>query len=679
MDAITRPAAPPTAAAPQPGPPPVQAFDPLLGDGPERYVEYGATVAARGKTAPPPKIDGRPVTLNFPNAPLRAVLDATLGEILQVPYVIDPGADKTISLQTSEDLPRAAVLPALERALEFSGLTLYTDNSGVYHIGPRDAVAGTASLNAIDAGQTRAPGYGVSVIALRYGSAGNLGEVLRPLVGNAASLHFDKEHNLVVVAGPGPVRESVRDMVATLDVDEMARASIGLFPLEAAEASAVAKELDGIFHARAGSNPQLQFIPVARLNSILVITPAPAQLARAERWIKRLDRASAGEDGRSLQVYRLQNVRAVEIAESLGQLFGARRESRAFANTNQLASGFEPVQLDTAPAGGQMSSGGNNASTPNADERDRSALERSSTYSAEGGLKLTADAGNNALIVLGTESDHRRIRSALRELDVRPLQVLIEATIAEVSLNDELRFGLQWFFKDGKHKVTLSSFASGAVAEIFPGFSYVFEETGDARVVLDALDEVTNVRVISSPQLMVLNNQSAELQVGDQVPVATRSAIGVANPDAPIVNTIEFKDTGVILSVTPRVNNGGLVLLDIEQEVSTVVATTTSGIDSPTIQRRRVRSRVAVESGETVALGGLIQDTKSQGESGVPGLSRIPLLGNLFKSNHDIDDRTELLILLTPRVIASLTDARAITDELKARLTSRNKVETGFH
>ncbi len=182
------------------------------------------------------------------------------------------------------------------------------------------------------------------------------------------------------------------------------------------------------------------------------------------------------------------------------------------------------------------------------------------------------------------------------------------------------------------------------------------------------MEEITDVQIISSPQLMVLNNHSALLQVGDQVPVATRSAVSTLDDTAPVVNSIEFKDTGVILSVTPRVNAGGLVMIDIEQEVSSVVSTTTSGIDSPTIQQRRIISTVAVRSGETVALGGLIQEKVQTRDSGVPYLSRIPILGNLFKSNKDTNIRTELLILITPRVIANFEEAREITEELRARL-----------
>ena len=291
-----------------------------------------------------------------------------------------------------------------------------------------------------------------------------------------------------------------------------------------------------------------------------------------------------------------------------------------------------------------------------------------------GNIRIIADEKKNALVILATSAEYRMIEATLKRLDITPLQVLIEVTIAEVGLIDDLRYGLQWFFESGDASATFSSLASGAVASAFPGFSFVFAGS-DARVVLNALTEITDVQVISSPQLMVLDNQSARLQVGDQVPIATQSSVTVNDPDAPIVNSIQFRDTGVILEVTPRVNAGGLVVLDVLQEVSDVVETTTSDIDSPTIQQRFIESTVAVQSGDTVALGGLIRDRHEESVSGLPLLSEIPILGNLFKTTEVVERRTELLVLITPRVVRNRREALEVTDELRRRLSTLGPLE----
>ena len=285
-------------------------------------------------------------------------------------------------------------------------------------------------------------------------------------------------------------------------------------------------------------------------------------------------------------------------------------------------------------------------------------------------IRVIADERNNALVFLATAGEFRMIESTLERLDIVPLQVMIEATIAEVGLNDDLEFGLQWFF--GNSDVSgsfVNGTALGAVNPVLPGFNFIVD-SGDARVVLNALAEITEVNVISSPLLMVLDNQSARLQVGDQVPVATQSSTSTSDADAPIVNSIELRDTGVILEVTPRVNASGLVVMDIVQEVSDVITTTTSTIDSPTIQQRLIESTVAVQSGATIALGGLIQDRTEESESGLPILGQIPILGNLFKTSEDSARRTELMVLLTPRVVRNQNEAREVTEELRKRLST---------
>jgi len=392
----------------------------------------------------------------------------------------------------------------------------------------------------------------------------------------------------------------------------------------------------------------------------------------------------------------VQNGRAADLGRVLGQLFPANvtpvgREGPTAAlapGLNPAESGFganpnpnQPPQtgqpenaLGDGANAGVVGTGDHTADYTGTDL----ALAVSGTEPKRAGIQIVPDVRNNALVVSATPEEYRQIESALQQLDVTPLQVLIEATIAEVTLTDQLRYGLEWFFHTGDSNFTFSSLATGAVSPAFPGFSYAFS-SANAQVVLNALSQITDVKVISSPQLMVLNNETARLQVGDQVPIATQEVQSVANSDAPIVNSIEYRDTGVILNVSPRVNSGGLVVLDIVQEVSDVVPTTTSDLNSPTIQQRRVKSTVAVQSGESVALGGLIRDSNSKGVTGLPVLSEIPVLGNLFKTTDNTQRRTELLILLTPRVVANRKDAREITEELRSRVRALAPLEFRIH
>jgi general secretion pathway protein D len=299
-----------------------------------------------------------------------------------------------------------------------------------------------------------------------------------------------------------------------------------------------------------------------------------------------------------------------------------------------------------------------------------------------GAAKIVVDEPMHTLVIQTVPSEYQRILRILRRLDVAGTQVIIEASIAEVDLTDELQFGVQWFFEKGNHSFTFTNAASGAIASTFPGFSY-FLSASNLNVALDALSNITKVNVISTPTLTVMDNRTAMLQVGDQVPIQTSTSQSVAAAGAPILNSIQMIDTGVILSVTPHVNDNGRVQLDLEQEVSTATPTTTSTIQSPTIQQRRVRTTVAVADGETVALGGLIQERDTVNRNSVPVLGDIPMLGNAFGTKDDQINRTELLILIRPRVVRNSEDARRATEEYQVRIKSetprakmgRNKIE----
>jgi general secretion pathway protein D len=444
--------------------------------------------------------------------------------------------------------------------------------------------------------------------------------------------------------------------------------SFALCPIQSADPVSMTRELDIIF-ANDKSGPAkgiVRFVPNKRLKSILVISSKPQYVIKARDWIKRLDVAASGVE-QQLYVYNIQNRAASELAPLLSKVFseetGQGIETTVKTSGNgDVAPKFTPVEISTEeqqPSDVKQDLG---ASNDIASAGLTEGPEDPSNFQRR--IRVVADEANDALLILCTSLEYERILKVLASIDVTPKQVLLEATIAEVSLNDQLKFGLKWFFQEGNSSVSFSSFSTGGVSVVFPGFNYVFSSS-NAKVALDALSGITNVNVISSPTLMVLDNKTATLQVGDQVPIAVQQAVGVSADDAPIVNAIELKDTGVILHVTPRINDNGRVLLDIQQEVSDVVPTTSSGIDSPTIQQRKIKTSVVVDDGATLALGGLIQDQARLNKTQLPVLGDVPLLGNLFKAKTDTKIRTELLILITPRVVRDAREAQEITQEFR--------------
>ncbi len=594
------------------------------------------------------------ITLNFVAADIKDVAKAVLGDYLKLNYEIASTVQGTITVQTSHPLTKSQVLPVLEEALQLNGMALIVTN-GLYRVVPlTDAKSASRPLSTRD---YRTPGYGIEIAPVHFISAEEMQKLLQPLAPTQAVIHVDATRNVLLIEGSEQERQIILDDISLFDTDWLAGMSFALYTPNYIDAQELARELNQIL---GGTNSpvtsMVKLIPIDRLNTVLAISSQQRYLEQMKVWVRRLDRPGEGSD-RKLFVYQVQNGRAADLAATLTKL------GRGSADVGSSGSGRGDVLTTpqgsasgaTAGVNGPTSGGSMSISMP--------------TGGNSKGMSITADEVNNALVVLASPQEYSAIESALRKLDAPPLQVYIQAAIAEVTLTNNLQFGIQYFYNPGGgHQLTLSDTKSGTIGSAFPGFSYVFTRGTNIQAVLDTLSNITRVEVTSSPEIMVLNNQVANLQVGDRVPIATAQAVGVTTANSAIVNNIQYQDTGVVLKVTPRVNHGGLVMMDIQQEVSQVTNTTSSNIDSPTIQQRKIETSVAIQDGETIALGGLITDNRTKGQSGIPFVQQIPLLGHLFGDTTDNLTRTELLVLITPHVVENTDQARAVTNELRKQL-----------
>jgi general secretion pathway protein D len=508
------------------------------------------------------------------------------------------------------------------------------------------------------------PGISVQVIELANIAADEMRTILEPISRPGSIIRTDSARNNIVISGTAQDLKSIRDAIAVFDVDWMRGRSVALHPLKNSKPSAVAAELEAVFGNGKDSNGILRFIPNERLNSILVISSRPAYLQRAASWIRKLDQSGSSND-EQLFVYEIQNRPAKELAAVLQSVLRQGNTGSAglaaAAQQGGVAPDLTPVALSSGSDPSQP------ADAPVAETLPQGVSYEPLSSSQSKAPSVVADIENNALLISTTQKEFKRIERILNQLDVLPIQVMIEAVIAEVKLNDELKFGMRWAVESGKFRFNLSDVASGFAGGSLPGAAWSFV-SGDLQVTLNALSSLTDVNIVSSPNIMALNNQKATLQVGDQVPIVTQQATGVVTANAPVVNSVTLKDTGIILSVLPRVNASGRIMLDIEQEVSSVVKTTTSGIDSPTIQQRKLSTKVIVNDGESLALGGLIQERNSLDRGQVPIIGDIPILGNLFKNKTDTISRTELIIFIRPRVVRNINEAREVTNEFRNKL-----------
>lgn len=648
---------------------------------PSADAQVRATVVAGTPPSAPIPAATKPgpatVTLNFPAADPDVVTRAVLGDILGLPYAVAPGVTAPITLVAPAPVPRGAVFGLFETALRAAGLAV-TDIGGVYTVQTLDQARAGGTVAA-----PSSPGFVTETIRLQFVNADEMRKLLDPVLPGVVQ-RVDPGSNSLIVAGTTGQRSSARDLLRQFDVNWLRNMSFALYVPQRTDARLIVPELDKLLNAPdAPTKGLVRLIAMERLNGILAITAQRQYLDDVRRWVEILDREGQNTEQR-LFVYRVQNGRSKDLARTINAAFGNATQGSGgdrdpFALSGDDRSGSptagDPRGMIGAPGGigaaaaAQYAPGlppgtaPGTAVTPGAPAAIAAAAGAPVMRAI-----ITSDETNNAVIVYGTPRDYALIEDALRKLDILPYQVLIEAAITEVTLTDALRYGVEWSFSTGNATFTLADNTAGIPTPIFPGFSFFFSNNDSITATLNALEDKTKINVLSAPKLLVLNNQTAALQVGDQVPVATASSVSTDNANAPIVNSIEYRDTGIILKITPRVNSGGLVLLDIAQEVSDVKRTSSSRIDSPTISTRRISTSIAVQDGQVLALGGLIRDSQTVGSSGLPLLARIPILGALFGTQTDGGERTELLVLLKPRVVRTIDDGRAVTEELRAKV-----------
>jgi len=611
------------------------------------------------------------ITLNFVNSDVKDVAKAVLGDYLKLNYEIGANVQGTVTIQTSQPLKRSQVLPALEQALRLNNMAVVVSH-GIYKIVPLADAQHVVHVNSArrDAGI----GYGVDIVPVRYINAAEMAKLLEPLAPAAGVVHVDSTRNVLLIEGTTEERQTLKDDIALFDADWLSGMSFAIFTPSHLDADELVKELNQVLGGlNSPVSSLVQLVPIQRLNAVLAISHQQRYLDHVRAWVNRLDRPGEGSDKR-IYVYDVQNGRASDLASTLGKLlFGS-----SGAGPSSAGSASMPAHSNSslAPPPNANSTG---AMIPSL-SAPSDAVSVSGSAPGIGNLSITADETNNALAILATPQQYGVIVAALKKLDAAPLQVLLEAAIAEVTLTDNLKYGVQYFFQPNtQNQIVLSDSATSNIAAAFPGFSYMFSDGNNIKIILDALQALTHIEVVSSPQVMVLNNQQATLQVGDRVPIVTQQAQQTTSDTAPIINSVEYEDTGVILKVTPRVNRGGMVMMDISQEVSQVADTSASPVPSPTIQERKINSSVAVQDGETVVLGGLISDARTRGKSGIPFLQNIPVLGSLFGDTSNNNTRTELMVLITPHVVDNTQKARKVTDELRRRLPSVQAVLERVH
>ncbi|MEP6483195.1 MAG: type II secretion system secretin GspD [Rudaea sp.] len=679
------------------------------------------------------------ITFNFENQPIQAVVQAILGALLKENYTIAPNVTGNVTFSTSRPITPEQAMPILEMLLAWTNNALVR-KEGRYEVLPvKDAIPG--NLTPRIAPPNIARGYEVRVFPLKYISATEMQKLLKPFAKADAIVSADVARNMLIMAGTAAELANYQRSIEVFDVDWLKGMSVGVYSLRNTDVTKVQPELDKIF-GEAGQSPlagMFRFIPMDSTNSIVVITSQPEYLKQAEQWLYRLDLGS-GENGTQLYVYDVKNVKAVDLSDHLNAIYTGQVQQRS--TSGNVAPGLKSTTIGGSNSGnglggglgGSLASGSLNNNRSGGINGQQNYQNRSGTGTITGtgsnlsttgtggaanaangqkptDIRITAIEENNQLLVMATPGEWDSILAAIHRLDISPLQVQIEAKILEVTLSGDLSFGVQWWlsglinsnngvntssvgsqfgrvpgsdrnFQGNPNDRHLSSLGGGGISpKGGNGFFYSFLNK-DFQVAIDTLQTSGQTKVLSAPSLVVMNNQSAQITVGTQVPIISQSILGIGSSLTGDSNSItntgigqaSYISTGVTLAITPRVNPGGLVYMDVNQEDS-VPGSAPAG-QNPPISQRNLQTQVAVQSGQTVLLGGIIQDQTTDSKTGVPILSNIPILGNLFGNTSKTHNRTELIILITPRVVVNSEDARDMTEEYEKKFESLAPIRT---
>lgn len=662
--------------------------------GPRAQIRRGTgQVINRSAAASPPRnlagTTGQ-AEFNFEGESIHAVTKAILGDMLGQNYIIAPGVQGTVTYVTAKPVSPAEALSVLEMVLGWNNARLLY-SEGRYNIVPAETAMATGTVAPRTGSAVGARGFESRVVPLRYISAGEMEKILKPYARPNAIVHVDNGRNVITISGSRAELENYLRTIEIFDVDWLSGMSVGVFPLQSGKAIKVVSDLEKVFGEQSGSPVagMFRFMPLEGANAVMVITSQPDYLGEIEQWLERID--SAGQDAR-LYSYELKYIKARELADRLAEVFGGSVRRSGDSGGGSLMPGLSSGTLSD----GGMSTGGDGTSSSGLGGSSGSG-GRSGGFSGDslsldqqqggGSVSLEVDGTNvgvsavedtNSLLVRTSPGAWRSIREVIERLDVMPMQVHIEAQVAQVQLSGDLEYGVQWFIENGGNGVAgLPATLDRNVNPLIPGNWSTFggSVTGsglawtlfknDAAAIIRALDSVTDVRLLQTPSVFVRNNVEAQLIVGDRIPVSTVSVNPILGSDNSLTS-VQYIETGTILKVRPRVTRDGTVFLEIVQEISAPVGNPDSN-GNYRISQRQLKTEAVAQDGDTVMLAGLINDGVERGVNGIPGLSRIPIIGGLFGTQRSNTTRNETIVLITARIVRNTQEARDLTDEYGRR------------
>ena len=643
--------------------------------------------------SPTPPRMGSGVVFNFDNADIYEVI-RVMGEILKIHYIVDPKVKGLVNIHTSGQISAEDVFPIFQSILRLNGATA-VKKDGIYEIVPLS----DAKKLPVPPSTTLEPGkspsqerYTIQIVSLKYIPVTEVSKLIKPFLSDGADIVEHPPHNILIIGDlASNIKKSV-DIINLFDLDIFTDLRVRIYPLLNSDVNEVAKEMERIFASfevstKSGRGVGITFTPVTRINSLLVVSSIPNIFQKVEGWLKELDKIPTEGTKYSVFVYYVQNAKAKDLAEVLKQIYVTTKDKKGEYKDKVTEQPTYPRGVKPPPTP--------SLTTPPKEEGGAV---------PEGEINIVVDEANNALVIRAFSRDYKSILETVKKLDIYPKQVLIEALLAEITLDDSNKFGVEWArFVDslaaGRYQQTfLFGTTPGTIdpaiaATALPGAGAIrysiVEVAGRLSAAISLAATDNRLKVISSPHLLASNNKEAKMQVGSSQPIltstyaygsATTSGTALSTSTTPttglLEGTIEYKDIGIILTITPRISDGGLITMELQIEKSDVneKALPLGNLQNiPVFTKKTAKTVLSVLTGQTIVIGGLIEESKNVTKSGIPLLSKIPILGALFGRQEYTITKSELVLLLTPHIITDHIQSRSVTEEFKERVEGIKK------
>jgi general secretion pathway protein D len=650
---------------------------------------------------------GAMIALNFDNADIFEVINA-LSDFLDINYIIDPAIKGKVNIHTTSEVDKRQLLSILETIFEMNNISVVKQGEFYKILPSKDAQKQGVQVGmGRDIDKPDSPDrMAIQIIPLKYVPSAEVVKVIKPFSSkNGEMVEFTKS-NIIILFDTVANIQKIVTLVNVIDSDAFENNEIRFFRVKNANVTDLAKELEGIYTSlgiekATGKGIGLAVVPVERASIVVAVSPIPGVLDQMQHWVDVLDTIDKDAD-EQIFIYFVENGKADEISDILIQLYGGEASGRSQERASARKSRDSSSKWSSASGSRRSSTSGSGTGS---DSRSSSSKTKASDKSAKGktggmlenNIMIVTDDATNAIIVRANSQDYAKIRETIQRLDIIPRQVLIEVFIGEVGLTGDTQFGVEWALLQNNDKLGGyqgsgkygQNFGAGLAEALDPakaaktGFTYLFQ-SDRLQAFLIAQASNNKLNILSTPNIIASDNKEARIEVGEEVPIVTSEYVplytgsdGTGTTGSSFNSTsrsIEYRNTGIILEVTPRINEKGLVAMDISQEVSKAQPLTVGGIQSPTITNRKAETSVVVQDGKTVVIGGIIANDGTFTQSGIPYLSKIPLLGYFFSNTGDSNTKRELLIMLTPHVIKDIGEAAAITEEYKSKMTEINRL-----